>query len=292
MPASASLLIAAWLAVAPIESVAGFDAEGLDPVAVEAGLRVRLGDELDRWSIRVRYESPTRYRVELRLVGSAAVQADQRVVILEGPSDVDRSRELASTLALIIEEADGELGGLEAEPETIPKTDPDTDLNPAADLELPVGFVVVEAHVGLGPPRKLDPDFGLGLGAGAWLLGDHLQPRVRVGWSHSWAGALEVHQVNAGLGLAGGTALGRFWVGALVMPAIKWTYARQISSSSGWFGGGEASLIVQYRRPHVVLGLRTGVDTTFPAPRVPGTQDVIRWGHLRWLCVFEVGIGV
>jgi len=76
------------------------------------------------------------------------------------------------------------------------------------------------------------------------------------------------------------------------MPALKWTHARQLSSSSGWFGGGEASLIAQYRGDRLVFGLRTGVETTFPAVRVPGTQDVIRWGHVRWLCVFEVGFGV
>jgi hypothetical protein len=267
-----TLSIVAWLAIAP-ETGLDLAAQGLDPTAVEEGLRARVGDELDRWSISVERESETNYRVELRREGAAP---EVRSVFLEGPSDEDRSRELAATLAVIIDEAD-ELGASDPEP---PR------------LELPTGFMVLEGHVGLGPPRDLDPDFGLGLGGGAWLLRDHLQPRVRVGWSHSWAGALEVHQVHAGLGLAGGASVGRFWFGAMVLPALKWTYARQVRSDTAWFGGGEVSVIAQYRRKHFVIGLRTGIETTFPAPRVPGTREVIRWGHVRWLGVIEIGWGV
>lgn len=274
MPTAVSLSIAAWLAIAPVDpSGLDLDAEGLDPDAVEAGLRVRVGDEVDRWSISVERETPNHYRVELRRAGSAP---DRRTVILEGPTDEDRSRELAATLALIIDEAD-DVGAQHPEP---------------APLELPIGFVAIEAHVGLGPPRDLDPDLGLGLGGGVWLVRDHLQPRVRVGWSHSWAGPLDVHQVHAGLGLAGGLPVGRFWLGAMVLPAFKWTHARQVRASSAWFGGGEVSLIAQYRRRHFVLGLRTGIETTFPAARVPGTREVIRWGHVRWLGVLEVGFGL
>lgn len=273
MAAFAPILIAAWLAVAPAsEAALDLDAEGLDADALELGLRARVGDELDAWSITVERESPTRYRVELRR-GSA--RRDRREVILEGPTDEDRSRELAATLALIIDDSE-DLGAS----------------NPAAPVQLPVGFIVAEAHVELGPPRDLDPSFGLALGGGAWLLGDHLQPRVRVGWSHSWAGPLDVHQVHAGLGLAGGAAVGRLWIGALVLPSFNWTYARQVRASSGWFGGGELSAVVQYRRRHLVVGLRTGIETLFPAPRVPGTQAVIRWGHVRWLGVLELGFGV
>src|SRR5690606_12017257 len=184
-----------------------------------AGLRVRVGDELDRWSISVEHESANRYRVELRRAGSAP---DRRTVTLEGPTDEDRSRELAATLALIIDEAD-EADGADAL---------GAEHHEPSALELPIGFVALEGHVGLGPPRNLDPALGLGLGGGMWLLDDHLQPRARVGWSHSWAGPLEVHQIHVGLGIAGGLPVGRFWFGALVLPAFKWTYARQVRSAS------------------------------------------------------------
>lgn len=273
---TAPILIAAWLAIAPLgETGLDLDAEGLDADAVEAGLRARVGDELELWSITVERETPTRYRVELRR-GDA--RPDRRVVTLAGPTDEDRSRELAATLALILDEADpvGAPDPVQVEPE----------------LDLPIGFVALEGQINLGPPRDLDPSFGLGLGGGLWLLGDHLQPRARVGWSHSWVGSLDVHQVFAGLGLAGGAPVGRFWFGALALPAVKWTYARQISSSSAWFGGGEVSVLAQYRRRHFVVGLRTGIETTFPAPRVPGTREVIRWGHVRWLAVLELGFGI
>lgn len=281
MPTAASILIAALLAIAPVaETKLDIDVEGLDPEALEAGLRVRVGGALDHWAIKVEREAPDRYRVELRQLGKRPATVDRRLVTLEGPSDADRSRELAVTLALIIEASD-QLG-----------SEPPDKREPLKPLGLPIGLLVVEGHVGLGPPRQLDPDFGLGLGGGLWLLSDHLQPRARVGWSHSRAGPIELHQVNAGLGLAGGAPLGRLWFGALLMPALKWTYARQISASSGWFGGGEISLLAQYRGQHAVLGLRTGVETTFPAVRVPGTHEVVRWGHLRWVCAFEVGISV
>ena len=272
----APLTIAAWLAIAPVNpsgpSGLELEAEGLDAAALEAGLRARVGDELEQWSIRVEREDANRYRVELRRPG---MRPDVRTVTLEGPSDEDRSRELAATLAVILDEA--------------PRVEPGPGPEPEPPLELPIGFMVLEGHASLGPPRDPDASFGLALGGGAWLLRDHLQPRVRVGWSHSWAGPLDVHQVHAGLGLAGGLAVDRFWFGALVLPAVKWTYARQVTSSSTWFGGGEVSLIAQYRRRHFVVGLRTGIETTFPAVRVPGTREVIRWGHVRWLGVLEFG---
>ncbi|MFO7566977.1 MAG: hypothetical protein R6X02_30310 [Enhygromyxa sp.] len=280
MPNVALLSIAALLAIAPADSTGlDLDAEGLDPAALEAGLRVRVGDELERWVISVERETATRYRVELRRAGS---RPDRRTVTLEGASDEDRSRELAAMLAVIIDEADEPRAGAGAGAD---------DPGPRS-LSRPIGFVALESHVGLGPPRDPDPHLGLGLGGGAWLLDDHLQPRVRVGWSHSWAGALDVHQVHAGIGLAGGVPLGQFWFGALVLPAFKWTYARQVRASSAWFGGGEISVIAQYRSRRFVLGLRSGIETTFPAARAPGTREVIRWGHIRWLAVFEVGFGV
>lgn len=276
-----TLAFVAWLAIAPASEL-DLQAEGIDDAALEAGLRARVGDELDCWSISIEREAANTYRIELRRAGT---RPDLRTVVLAGPTDEDRSRELAATLAVILDEAK------QPEPTEAEPTQPDPT-QPGRDLDLPKGFVVLEGHVHHGPARDPDLAFGLGLGGGAWLLRDHLQPRVRVGWSHSWAGPLDIHQVQAGIGLAGGAALGRFWLGALVLPALKWTYARQVTSSTAWFGGGEVSLIAQYRRRHFVVGVRTGIETTWPAPRIPGTREVIRWGHVRWLGVLEIGFGV
>jgi hypothetical protein len=259
------------------------EADGLDPAALEVGLRARVGDELDGWAIRVEARDDGHYQVTLR--GPDDTRSNQRTVQLNGHTNEDRSRELASTLAMIIEAAS----------HTQAVEDPPAPDEPPAP---PRGFVVLEGHVGLGPPRDLDPDFGVGLGAGAWLLGEHLQPRVRVRWAHgrsSGASAediVSVHQLGAGLGLAAGAPLGRLWLGGLAMPAFKWTHANQVRSATAWSGGGELSALAQLRFTHMLLGVRTGVETTFPALRASGTQDVIRWGHLRWLLVVEIGLGI
>jgi hypothetical protein len=99
-----------------------------------------------------------------------------------------------------------------------------------------------------------------------------------------------VHQFSGRLGLAAGAPLGRFWLGVLAMPALEWTHAQQIRTASAWAVGGEASLLGQVRQGHMVVGLRAGIETTFPALRAIGTNDVIRWGHLRALLVLEIGL--
>jgi hypothetical protein len=285
----AAAVVAAIMSVAP----AGEDhyaAEGVDGEAVELGLRARIGTVVDEWTITIEavdgidgidtIEGQT-YRVEL--LGPDGVP-QIREVTLDGETDEDRSRELASTIALIIQSAGP------PEPAETELAEPEKPREAPPEPARATGLLLLEAHVGLGPPRDLDEDFGLGLAGGAWVLREHLQPRAAVRWSHSWAGDLRVHQVSGRLGLAAGAPLGRFWLGVLVMPAIAWTHAQQIRTASTWSVGGEASLLGQVRHRRLVVGLRTGVETTFPAPRAIGTNDVIRWGHLRWLLVVEIGL--
>jgi hypothetical protein len=289
----AAAVVAAMVLTAPAgeHRYAGehrFAAGGVDAEAVAAGLRARVGAVIDEWGITVEAVGGQTYRVEL-LGPDGMTQI--REVTLDGQTNEDRSRELASTIALIIQSLPS-VEGPEPEPET---TDPDPD-KPARVT----GLLLLEGHVGLGPPRDLDEDFGLGLAGGAWVVREHLQPRAAVRWSHSWAGDLRVHQFSGRLGLAAGAPLGRFWLGVLAMPAVEWTHAQQVRTGSAWSVGGEASLLGQFRhqrwpsaadgRGQLVIGLRSGIETTFPAPRATGTQDVIRWGHLRALLVIEIGL--
>ncbi|PRQ05730.1 hypothetical protein ENSA7_44010 [Enhygromyxa salina] len=276
------------LALAPADgAVHELDAAGLDPVALQLGLRARVGDELDQWRISIEAGQDGRY--ELALTGPGHANTERRTVELNGQTETDRSRELASILAVIIESAEANEPNEPSEPDLADRSQP-----PAASPERPRGFMLIEGHVGLGPPRAIDPGLGVGLGAGAWLLGEHLQPRVRVRWSHGWAGEIDVHQADAGLGLAAGApvARGQLWLGILAMPVIKWTHAEQLKSATAWAGGGELGALAQLRLGHLVMGVRTGVETTFPALRARGTQDVLRWGHVRWLLTLEIGLTI
>src|SRR5690606_36673635 len=97
-------LLSSVLAIAPAAEpgpgTLDLAAPGLDAQAVEIGLRARLGDELAAWSIRVEALGGASYRVELR--GGDGASAT-RELSLDADTDEARSRELASTLALIIE---------------------------------------------------------------------------------------------------------------------------------------------------------------------------------------------
>jgi hypothetical protein len=291
-PVWAAAVVAAMLSAAP----AGEDhyaADGVDGEAVEEGLRARVGAVIDEWTITVEAVDEQTYRVEL-LGPDNAMQT--RDLTLDGETEEDRSRELASTIALIIQSQPSEQPATSEPPSTEPQ-DPSastsTDSEPGPQpAKAATGLLLLEGHVGLGPPRNLDADFGLGLAGGAWVAREHLQPRAAVRWSHSWAGDLRVHQFSGRLGLAAGAPVGRFWLGVLAMPSVEWTHAQQIRAASAWAVGGEASLLGQVRHGPMVVGLRAGVETTFPAPRALGTNDVIRWGHLRALLVIEIGLAL
>jgi hypothetical protein len=275
-------VVAAILFAAPAGEVTLRDGvTGIDAQAVQEGLRARVGEAAAEWAIEIGQVGEQAYRVDL--IGPDG-QVLQREVSLEGATSEDRSRELASTIALIIQAADEEPVREGPAPEEPVREGPEPE------RDRPRGLLLVEGHVGLGPPRDLDQDFGLGLAGGAWLVREHLQPRAAVRWSHSRAGDLRMHQVSARLGVAAGAPVGAFWLGVLAMPAIEWTHASQIGTASTWSGGGEASLLGQFRHGKFVVGLRTGIETSFPAPVAHGTRDLIRWGHLRALLVLEIGL--
>lgn len=281
--ATSALLVACLLAP-PVHEL---DTEGIDAAKLDAGLRARVGDEVDAWQIEIR-ATELRGTYEVTLLGPGRSEPEHRQVNLVGQTDEDRSRELASMLAVIIDlepdEADGEP---ELEPE--PQPDPVPESKP---FIVPRATISLEGHVGMGPPREPDTDAGLGLGVGAWLLDDHLQPRVRATWSRSQGQDLRVDGLSIGAGLAGGVSLGHWWLGALALPVFKWTRGESVRPATVVGGGGELTALVQYRRPWLVVGLRTGVETTFRPLRIRGNNDVIAWGPLRWLLVLEVGLGL
>jgi hypothetical protein len=86
-------------------------------------------------------------------------------------------------------------------------------------LAQPAGADDVRGWIGVGGRNALGPvysDFGVYAMGGLWLLGEHLQPFVRVGWSQGGGDGASLDAVRFGAGLAGGTAFakGYGWVGA------------------------------------------------------------------------------
>ena len=228
---------------------------------MEIGLRARVGDAIEDWIIDVEFKAARRYALTMR--GPNDDFDDVREVQLEGRTKLDRSRELASLLATIIE---------------------------SRTPTFPRGFLALEALLTAGS----DLDLGLGVDGGVWLLHDHLQPRMRVAWSHGWASSLRVNQLDVGIGLAAGAPLdtaGHLWLGGLAMPTLIWTHAAEVGTASTWSGGVELGVLLQYRRPRFVLGVRTGIETTFPAVRVLAGTDELRYGPVRWILAIELGLG-
>ena len=79
------------------------------------------------------------------------------------------------------------------------------------------------------------------------------------------------------------------------MPAIEWTWARDplLEREAPFLtAGGELSVLAQYRHERLVVGLWTGIETSFPALEVTGTDQSLRWSWVRWLLVLEIGLRI
>lgn len=279
----ARAVLGALLVLAPGAPSRRFAAEGIDEVALESGVRVRVGVAIDDWDIEVR-ALPLRGNFEVELRPPGRDESELRVVNLVGETDEARSRELAAILALIIMES----------PDTADDThaiEPEPNPEPSI-VAVPRAVISLEGHLGLNPARHLDPDLGPGIGVGAWVARQHLQPRLRARWSHSSGDHLRVDGLSIGAGLAGGVPLGPWWIGVLALPTFKWTRGIDRKPRTALSGGGELTAVAQYRRPWLVVGLRTGVETTFRPVLVRGSHDVIRWGPVRWVVVLELGVGL
>ncbi|MCY1009127.1 hypothetical protein OV079_26900 [Nannocystis pusilla] len=101
MALAPQLAVVAWLALAaaPLE----LHTTAVDPRLTEAGLRARVGDELDAWTIDVRAGAGER-ELDVRLRGPDGASRTHRLS-LSSDTREDRSRELAASLALLMDEA-------------------------------------------------------------------------------------------------------------------------------------------------------------------------------------------
>lgn len=274
----------------------------VDPALTEVGLRTRVGDLADRWTILVTDTgSPDLVAVELR---GPEGHVERRELVLAGVTVEDRSRELAASLALLIEAGsqatppkdplrpDGspQEPGPDATPtDPTPPDPPPPDHPPAPSPPSVRGFVALGPRVGLG--RGLLFDGGADLHAGVWLARERLVPLVELGTTGAQQGEISLLQVRAGAGLGvGAPVTPRIWLGGHVLIHALWLRAREAGEGRAWSSSSDVGALVQYRGRRFYFGLRTGVDVTLPPLDVLGAGAHVRRGPARWFLSLGLGL--
>jgi hypothetical protein len=261
--------------VAPAVSV---DAPEIDAEAVRRGLEVRLGETSRGWEIEI--SSTHRYEQLYARLRSPAGREIHRAIVLEGVDTEERSRELASALALIMDE--------HVEPQETDAPQP----GPAPQPTSVSGWVAIGPRFGLGPPTSLHGDGGLAARGGAWLANEHVQPIAALSWSRSRRGELVLDGLRMGAGVAFGSALleRRLWLGAGVVPHAMWTRAADRRAVASWRSSTELAGLLQVRGRWWLLAARTGLDLTLPPVRARGVDATLRWGAARFVFGIEFGL--
>jgi len=250
--------------------------DAVDPRRTETGLRTRVGDTLDAWTITV-HPGPDRDHVDVRLRAPDGTTRNRRVA-LSGDSREDRSRELAASLALLIDEA--------------PSPPRSSKPAPAAPAPRRAPF---RAWLGLGPRVEAGPHWvegGVDVMGGAWLLREHLQPIVSLGLGGAAPEDLSLFHFRFGGGIAAGAPLPdrRIWLGGHVLAHALRSRARDFDRLHvDWMAATEIGATVQYRGQRLFLGARTGVDLVLPARNVPGHGGRIRRGPAQWILGLVIG---
>lgn len=272
LPLLAVLAAPPQLTSGPSGPALDLNAGAVDPAATEAGLRARAGPRLDGWTITVR-DTDTANEVEavLRPPGG---EERRRLLQLAGATPDERSRELAASLTLLVEEVD----------------EPAAPKDPAPPRPPPARS---RGWLGLGP--RLDvgvpPAGGLDIAGGAWLLRDHLQPLGNLAWSATASHGLRVHSLRIGGGLAAGAPLkaGKLWLGGHALVHAQWVAVRDVDYASTWTATSEVGALLQVRWSRVVLAARTGVDLHFPPLVLRGADAQISRGPAAWLLAINFG---
>lgn len=244
--------------------------------AVDAITR-RIGDRGEDWSIVVGPLERQRAVVTLTAPDGWVLR---REVMLDAEDATSRSRQLATSAALVIE-------NYEPRPEE-PVVPPAREPPP---VRVAKGFVAVGARASTGPASRAAFAPGLSLAGGAWVLRDRLLPLAIVEWRRSSAGELRVDGVSAlaGAAVGGGLARGRLWLGAGLVGGALGGFARDSRSASGWATHIATPLIVQGRFGSVLVDFHAGAELTLPALAFRGDADALRWGHWRALVALRVG---
>ncbi len=259
-------------------------ASHIDRAATTRGLQARVG-ALEGWTIVVRDTAAANVvKVALR---SPDGRQQQRRVALTGTTDEDRSRELAASLALVVEQWD------DPQPSKPPPSRP-ARTTPAVK-PTPAPAPAVRGWLGLGPRLGIGrtlAEGGLDLQGGAWLLRQHLQPLASLGWSATGRDGLGLHTLRFGLGLAVGAPLlgGRLWLGGHALAHAAWTRVHDSRSAHVWSSSDDLGALVQYRSGRFVAGVRTGVELSLPQLRARGNLARLDRGPLLWFLGLSFGV--
>lgn len=276
MSAALQLATSLWVAsAAPLE----LRTDAADSARTEAGLRARTGAALDDFVIVVEAtDAPNTVVARLQAPGGATLE---RTFVLVGDTIEDRSRELAASLALLMDAAEPSRA-----PDPAPQQPP-----PSAPPRPPV-----RGWLGLGPRIELGRselvEAGADLLGGAWLARERVQPLGSLGsTATSQAGISLVHtRVGAGLAVGAPLADPRIWLGGHVLVHALWVRAREGSVVHTSHAAAELGGLLQYRGRRLLLGLRAGVDLTLPPLSVQGSQARIRRGPVRFLVGLVIGV--
>lgn len=252
----------------------------VEPSAVQQGLALRVGEGWQRWTIEVD-DGAAAGQVDVRLRDRAG-RVHARSLTLEGETVDERSRALASSLALLVEQLD-ETDGM-ADP---PRADP-----PPPRAEPVAGFLAVGPRAALNPGAPLHVDAGASLVGGTWVARDHVLPVGELAWTRSSAGALTVDAIRVGAGALGGAAgaRGRLWGGAGALLRAQWARAHDSSTATGWWASPAVVGAIQYRGRFLVLGAWLGADLLLPPLRARGEAHVVRWSIVRPMASLQVGL--
>ena len=256
-------------------------ATSVDPDATITGLHARVGP-LEDWKIRV-HDGATPGTVTIALQSPDGRQ-QARDVALTGQTNEDRSRELAASIALVIEQWD----------------DPPEDPTPApapAPAPAPVAAPkpAIRGWIGLGPRLGVGSalvEGGLDLQGGTWLVREHLQPLVSLGWSATGREGLGLHTVRVGAGLAAGAPLlaGRLWLGGHALTHAAWTRVHDARTATVWASSTELGGLLQVRGGRWLVGVRTGVELSLPQLRARGTLARLERGPALWFLGLSFGV--
>ncbi len=270
----------------PAISSLRLETERVEPHAVERGLDLRIGPRWRRFTIEV-VDGEMPHQVDVHLEDEHG-RTHERTLGLMSQTIDDRSRELASALALIIDQLPRERPEWTPTPEALPPSE--TPSAPASPV--PSGWVGVGPRVAFNPRGSADPDVGVSLSGGAWLVREYLQPMAELGWTGGSRGSLRLDAVRFGGGAAVGApwAGGTMWSGAGALMRAQWSRATAAGVATGWWASPAVMATVQYRGRILVAGAWLGVDLSLPPLRAYDENDVMRWSLVRPMATVQIGL--